>query len=47
MLPDIPEVVPVIPAAPAVLFGGCEVSFYTISGIGLVERLRAEPDAMP
>jgi len=39
-------VVPVIPAAPAVPFEDGEVSFYTISGIGLVELLRAEPDAM-
>jgi hypothetical protein len=40
------EVVPVMPPTPAVLFGGREVSFYTISGIGLVELLRTDPDAM-
>lgn len=40
-------VVPVIPPTPAVLFGGRAVSFYTISGIGLVELLRTDPDAMP
>lgn len=39
------EVVPVSPPTPAVLFGGREVSFYTISGIGLVELLRTEPEA--
>lgn len=41
------EVVPVSPPTPAVLFGGREVSFYTISGIGLVELLHTDPDAMP
>jgi len=41
------DVVPVTPPTPAVLFGGCEVSFYTISGIGLVELLRTEPARCP
>jgi hypothetical protein len=29
---------------PAVLFGGREVSFYTVSGFGLIEILRSDPD---
>lgn len=37
------EVVPVSPPTPAVLFGGREVSFYSISGIGIVELLRTDP----
>jgi hypothetical protein len=41
------EVVPVSPPTPALLFGGREVSFYTISGIGLVELLRANRTPMP
>jgi hypothetical protein len=40
-------VVPVSPPTPALLFGGREVSFYTISGIGLIELLRANPTPMP
>ncbi len=31
----------VSPPTPAVLFGGREVSFYTVSGFGLIELLRA------
>ncbi len=32
----------VSPPTPAVLFGGREVSFYTVSGFGLVEFLKAD-----
>jgi hypothetical protein len=35
------EVVTVSPPAPAVLFGGQEVSFYHVSGFGLIEILEA------
>lgn len=37
------EVLAVAPPHPAVLFGGSEVSFYSVSGVGLIELIHGEP----
>jgi hypothetical protein len=36
------EVIPVSPPTPAILFGGRDVSFHHISGVGLIEMLYPE-----
>lgn len=37
------EIMPLGQAKPAVLFGGLEVSFYSISNVGIVELIQGEP----
>jgi hypothetical protein len=37
------EVLPLSLAQPALLFGGMEVSFYSITGVGIIEIISGEP----
>lgn len=38
------EIMPLGSAKPAVLFGGLEVSFYSITNVGIVELIQGEPE---
>lgn len=37
------EIMPLGSAKPAILFGGLEVSFYSITNVGIVELIQGEP----
>jgi hypothetical protein len=39
------DVIEVSPPTPALLFGGLEVSFYSINRVGVIEIIRGEPAA--